>query len=104
MKCKNILMCFLMCTLWMPWIYAENSPNLLIDTLLKEAKARHAEGDYKRAAITYKQILDLDTEHQEARVGLAAVLMHAQTEAHFSDESDALKALIEGEALEAAIE
>lgn len=101
MKYKSITMGFLVCALWIPLIYAENSS---IDALLIEANTKHAQKDYEGAAMAYKQILDLDVDHREARVGLAAVLMHAQKESHFSDESDALKALLAPESTESLLE
>lgn len=75
-----------------------------IDALLVEAKTKHASKDYAGAAKVYKVILDLDSEHREARVGLAAVLMQAQHEAYTSDESDALNTLIDPKSAEPLVE
>jgi thioredoxin-like negative regulator of GroEL len=76
-----------------PWAYADTADK--IELMLNDAKVKVAQGDHKGAATLYSQILELDANHREARVQLSSVLIQAQMEAPHSDESDALKALLE---------
>ncbi len=66
-----------------------------IELMLNDAKAKVAQGDHKGAATLYSQILELDPNHREARVQLSTTLIEAQMAAPHSDESDALKAVLE---------
>lgn len=77
-----------------PCVYAHIS-SVSVSDLLVEAKSKYAEGDHEGAANAYKQILEVDADHREARLGLAKVLMKAEVEAHHSDQSDAVKAVVE---------
>jgi thioredoxin-like negative regulator of GroEL len=91
----------LMVTLGSGALYASNTS---IDDLLVEAKSKHSGGDYEGAARLYKQIIDMDNNHHEARKGLATVLIHAQTKEQLSEESDALKAVLDPTAQEPIVE
>lgn len=90
--CRRVAVGLLMSALFAPGVYADTRP---IDDLLVEAKSKHVAGDYEGAAKIYKQIIELDANHHEARKGLATVLIHAQTKEQLSEESDALKAVLD---------
>lgn len=98
---KNFAIGLLSCLLLSPIVYAD-TPS--IDDLLGEAKTKEATGDHVGAVNAYSQVLEIDANHREARVGLAAVLVHAQEEAHHSDESDALQAVLERKRAQPVIE
>lgn len=92
-KAKLMLVGLFACLLLASGVYADTSDK--IELMLNDAKAKTAQGDHKGAATLYSQILALDPTHREARVQLSTTLIEAQMEAPHSDESDALKAVLE---------
>jgi len=61
-----------------------------IDSLLEEANVKASQGDFKGAAVSYREALKLDNTNKKARIGLANALINAQVEEPYAEESEAV--------------